>query len=99
MIVSQTLARKLFPNQDPLEQRLRPGRGEGPWYNVVGIAADVRNAGLTTPGDPEYYVIRTMSPRDARATKLGISSHTDVAGHGVVLSPGRRRLAGSGTTG
>lgn len=65
MIVSQALARKLFPNQEPLGQRVGPGRGAGPWYTVVGIAADARNAGLIVASDPEYYVIRTMSPRDA----------------------------------
>ncbi len=65
MILSHALARKLFPNQDPLGQRVGPGRGAGPWYTVVGIAADARNAGLTTPSDPEYYIIRTMSARDA----------------------------------
>ena len=55
VILSETLARKLFPNEDALGKSLRM-RMDGPWCTVVGIAADVRNNGLAAPSDPEYYV-------------------------------------------
>ena len=57
VILSASLARRLFPDQDPLLARLRPG-GVGPWLTVLGVASDVANAGLTTQNDPEYYVVR-----------------------------------------
>jgi predicted permease len=66
MILSDSLARRMFPNEDALGQRLRPGRS-GPWRTVVGIAADVKNAGLDRAGDPEYYLIRRRTPEDATA--------------------------------
>jgi predicted permease len=55
VILSETLAKKLFPGEEPLGNRLRLGPEE-PWSTVVGIAADVRNNGLAAPSDPEYYV-------------------------------------------
>ncbi len=55
VILSETLAKRLFPDEDALGKSLRVGQ-DGPWRQVVGIAADVRNNGLAEPSDPEYYV-------------------------------------------
>lgn len=65
MILNEALERKLFPNESALGKRVRPGRGEQPWSVVVGIVKDSRNAGLTRPPDPEYYVVRGTVARDA----------------------------------
>jgi putative ABC transport system permease protein len=61
VILSEALAKRLFPGEDPLGRSLRMER-EGPWRQVVGIAADVRNNGLREPSDPEYYVPWKMDP-------------------------------------
>jgi predicted permease len=55
MILSEALARRLFPADDPLGAHIRPGR-EGDYLTVIGIAADVRNNGLTAPIESEYYL-------------------------------------------
>jgi len=55
IILSESLARQLFPGEDALGKSLRP-RVESPWRTVVGVAADVKNNGLTEGADPEYYV-------------------------------------------
>jgi predicted permease len=54
VILSESLARRLFPNGDALGARLLVDGGA----TVVGIAADVRNAGPLRPADPEYYMVR-----------------------------------------
>ena len=54
-ILSERLARRLFPNQDPLGHTVKP-TGWPKTYTVVGVAADVRNAGLTAEDVPELYV-------------------------------------------
>jgi putative ABC transport system permease protein len=61
IILSETLAKKLFPGADALGKSLRLGP-EDPWMTVVGIAANVRNNGLAGPSDPEYYVPWKMDP-------------------------------------
>ena len=56
MILDETLARRLFPDEDPIGQRIRLFRAEKPWYTVVGVAADVRNNGLVENSDPQFYL-------------------------------------------
>ncbi len=67
IVLSQALARRIFPGQDPLGQHLRLGLA-GPWFTVVGVAGDVKNAGLARQPDPEYYVVRRRAPEDMPAS-------------------------------
>ena len=45
-------------DQEPLGQHIRLA-GSDAWHTVVGIAAAVKNGGISVPDDPEYYVPRT----------------------------------------
>ncbi|HTS62389.1 MAG TPA: ABC transporter permease [Candidatus Acidoferrales bacterium] len=54
VILSDRLARRLFPNQDPAGHFIKPA-GFPKTYTVVGVAADVKNAGLTAEDAPELY--------------------------------------------
>ncbi|HEX3236410.1 MAG TPA: ABC transporter permease [Gemmatimonadales bacterium] len=56
-VVNEALARKLFPGQDPIGQRLTFGTPDSAeWRQIVGVIADVRQNGLTTNPGPELYV-------------------------------------------
>jgi putative ABC transport system permease protein len=57
LILSSLLATRLFGDDDPLGQHLQPVP-TGPWYTVVGVAANVKNGGLTRADDPEFYRLR-----------------------------------------
>ena len=57
LILSQSLARRMFPAENPVGQRIDLD-GDGHWLPVVGVAGDVKNAGLTDPPQPEYYRLR-----------------------------------------
>jgi len=57
LILSATLARRLFGNESPLGQQIDLDVS-GHWCTVVGVAADIKNNGLTDPPDPEYYRLR-----------------------------------------
>jgi predicted permease len=58
MILSRALAERLFagqnPSQDPIGQRIKPVPA-GPWFTVLGVAANVKNSGLGAEDEPEYY--------------------------------------------
>ncbi|MBM3783221.1 MAG: FtsX-like permease family protein [Acidobacteria bacterium] len=56
MLISESLAARLFPGGDPVGHRVRTSDGE-PECEVVGVVAGVRNAGLTEPSDPEAYML------------------------------------------
>jgi predicted permease len=52
VIVNQTLARTLWPGQDPIGQAMTQDRGP----RVIGVVADVRHAALETTGGSEMYL-------------------------------------------
>lgn len=54
MILSSSLAARLFPGQDPIGQRVKPVPN-GPWFTVEGVAANAKNSGLGEQDTPEYY--------------------------------------------
>jgi len=66
IVLSKHLASLLFPNQNPIGQRLRFDRlmANETWATVVGVAADVKNSGLTQEEVPEYYRLRRSLPGD-----------------------------------
>ena len=66
MVLSQSLARKLFPGENPIGQRVTLGEPDRAIateaYSVVGVAGDVRNSGLAGAPDPEFYLDRDQFP-------------------------------------
>ena len=55
IILSDSLARRLFPDGDAIGKIMRFGLN-GPWRTVVGVAADVKNNGIAEQSDPEFYI-------------------------------------------
>lgn len=60
VIVSESLARKYWPGQDPIGKRLKVSSDANdkklPWLSVVGVAGNVRSEGQFAPFIPEIYV-------------------------------------------
>jgi putative ABC transport system permease protein len=54
MIINQALARRFWPNENPIGKHVMVGR-DVPEV-VVGVAGDVRNQGLAQPPQPQFYV-------------------------------------------
>jgi putative ABC transport system permease protein len=74
VILSSSMARRLFPNEDPLGKRVRFGSvtarsalldPTGPWLTVVGVAQDVKNSGIVEEPALEFYVPRKRTADDA----------------------------------
>jgi putative ABC transport system permease protein len=65
IVLSQLLASRLFPDNDAVGQRVRFGSGlNDSWSTIVGVAANVKNGGLTGEEEPEYYVLRRYRAAD-----------------------------------
>lgn len=66
VIVSESLASKYWPGQDPIGKRLKVGSDPKdknlPWLSVVGVAGNVRSEGQYAPFIPEIYVPYTQYP-------------------------------------
>ncbi|MGA7409105.1 MAG: ABC transporter permease, partial [Bryobacteraceae bacterium] len=54
VIVNQTMANTFWPHQSAIGRRVRPGTKE--WYTVVGVVADIKNAGADRPTGTELFV-------------------------------------------
>jgi predicted permease len=63
LILSSLLASRLFSNENPVGQHVQPVPN-GPWYTVVGVAANVKNSGLTGADEPEFYRLRRSVAED-----------------------------------
>ncbi|MCP5116299.1 MAG: FtsX-like permease family protein, partial [bacterium] len=57
VIVNEALARKYWPNEDPIGKRLKTGTADSPvpWLRVVGVVGDVRNNGMDADTRPHAY--------------------------------------------
>ncbi|MGO9232442.1 MAG: ADOP family duplicated permease [Bryobacteraceae bacterium] len=54
-VINESMARAFWPDQDPLGKMYSHGGNNGPWEQVVGVVADVRQWGLTHGPLPEAY--------------------------------------------
>lgn len=54
VVINQTMARTFFGNESPIGRRIRRG-GNDRWRTIVGIAADVKNAGVDKATGTEVY--------------------------------------------
>jgi predicted permease len=66
VIVSETLAKRFWPDRSPLGARLRQGdEPPGTWRTVVGVAGDVRNDDADQPPLPYLYLPLAQQPQRA----------------------------------
>ncbi|HEX9760638.1 MAG TPA: ABC transporter permease, partial [Candidatus Acidoferrales bacterium] len=56
VLINQTLAKKLWGQESPVGWRIRFGGEGNPWATIAGVAADVKQAGLTNTTRPEMYI-------------------------------------------
>jgi len=53
--INEQMARKYFPNEDPIGRRIRVSQGKGEWSEVVGIVRDVKQYGLDSQTTAQVY--------------------------------------------
>jgi putative ABC transport system permease protein len=82
LIVSESFARRYWPNKDPIGKRFRPGNNN-PFGTVMGVVGDVRNLNPQQEAPPAFYfpygyigmpglvvLIRTTAQPESLATTL-----------------------------
>ncbi len=69
VIVNEAFARHYFPHEQALGQRLQLSAPARLWsdqrltsFEIVGVAGDVKSAGLKAASEPAYYVPATQAP-------------------------------------
>ena len=88
-VISESVAKKLWPGQDPLGKRMRSAEGNFPWVTVVGVARDARHgqrmdlddaaAGISPYGlKPQYDVYLPYMQRPNPGLTLAVRTHADL---------------------
>jgi putative ABC transport system permease protein len=61
LLISESTARAVFGNDNPIGAQVRVGASDGgPWRTVVGVVGDVEHDDLTTPPAPAMYNPQTQ---------------------------------------
>jgi putative ABC transport system permease protein len=61
VIISETTARRHFPNEDPVGKRIGNGRPDG-WREIVGVTADVKHFGLNQDARASMFFPHRQQP-------------------------------------
>jgi predicted permease len=62
-LVNERLAEVFYPGQDPIGRRIRTCCGDQiPWAEIVGVVANVKQAGLDKPAGTELYFHYPQAP-------------------------------------
>ena len=67
IVISQSAAARLWPDQDPLGGRIRPANAEAQWFTVVGVVEDVKQDDWRDAGEAIVYFPLTGPTPDAWA--------------------------------
>ncbi len=86
VVLNESFARRRFPGQDPIGQRLHIGPDSGPWFTVVGLVGDVRQTSLAVSQADAVYVT-TPQWHDADRTLWVV---VRALGDAVALAPSVR---------
>jgi putative ABC transport system permease protein len=94
VIINETMAKKYWPNADPLKDRLLTGVGMGPLFaepprQIVGIVGDTHNRSLDEDPSPVMYIPTAQLPDGETALNSKVTPRwwivrTTVEPHSVV---------------
>lgn len=92
-LISESLARQYWPNEDPLGKGIQYGNMDGDTrlLRVVGVVGDVREFGLEASERPTVYVHYLQRPGQARGFAVVARTHGDEQ----ALIPAMRGAVGS----
>jgi putative ABC transport system permease protein len=71
-IISESLARKSFPDSDPIGKQIRCGLDSPNWMTIVGVVRDVRSLSPATRPEPELYMPLAQHPYHANEIQIAM---------------------------
>jgi putative ABC transport system permease protein len=83
VLLSESLAKRKFGDQDPIGQRVRVGpnvfKAGLPWATIVGVVGDVKQASLALSQSDSFYIPTPQWPWVDAAQSLVVRVHGDPA--------------------
>jgi putative ABC transport system permease protein len=87
VVLSESLAKTKFGAQNPIGKRVHVGRRDLPWFTIVGVVGDVKQASLTASRSEAAYVTPAQWYFADNAMSLVVRAHGDAA----ALAPALRQ--------
>lgn len=84
-LLSESYARQIFPNADPIGRRLHIGPSGGPAFTVVGIVGDVRQVSLALDAGNAVYVPASQWLFPDRAMSLVVRTRGNPASFAATI--------------
>jgi predicted permease len=92
VVVNETMARTIWPGEDPIGKRVSGRPIRSGWVPVIGVVADVKNMGLDRPPASEFYFNYAQGGEDIlRNMTLAVRSRLDT---GSLATAVRREVQG-----
>ena len=91
-VVNETMARTLWPGEDPVGRRFRVVGDSTEWMTVVGVAGDTRSWGLATAPRAEYTLPVYQLPTALRAVRRSLTMLIRSAGDPLAQTAPAREI-------
>ena len=87
-IISETMAHRLWPGEDPVGKRIKPGPPDSPvlWRTIIGVVKDVRQFELNADPRLQMYYCYVQPARRLAYTLSCISNAFGMAGSALSIS-------------
>lgn len=85
VLINESFARRSWPGDDPVGQRVQLGAPDSPWRTIVGVVGDVRHTQLDAETAPQIYMPTDQSPRADAQFVLVIRASADPASLGAAV--------------
>jgi predicted permease len=79
VLISESLAKREFPGQDPVGQRVHVGPKDRPWYTIFGVVGDVKQTSLAASSWDQVYITAAQSWFADDALSLVVRARGDAA--------------------
>jgi predicted permease len=86
-VINQSLARKRFPNQNPIGKQFKGGDAKSGWVRIVGVCADTRYMNLRDEAPPQFFMLYQQQS-EARGLNYAIRTGMEPS----ALVPALRRV-------
>jgi putative ABC transport system permease protein len=70
VVVTEAMARKHWPGEEPIGKRIKVFMPDWPWMEVVGVVSDVRHQGPGVEARPRWYVPHAQAHVSAYSSPL-----------------------------
>lgn len=91
-VISEGMARKMWPGVDPIGHTLKMFGDKAPWVTIVGVAADVRARGYQGDVPPTMYFPYAQSAKSAYIAPLSMTIVARVDGDPNAFALPMRRV-------